>query len=387
MTLAEIIGISFPENVHKTIRADDLAMLWNVLKEQMEKKEGSQVFVFGLQTESNNSAEQWKGRIKSIDGFPYLSDNKISITSQRSGFFYHNALESGHQTRKYNGVSPGFHVLSDRRFLHRIYEDSVQSLYFEEDDGGKIKSFVHTLSGKNKPSFPLAITDCSALIHLRMQKMGYSQEIPEEIAKLKRLKQLNLDDNGFYGVVPESFGNLDSLNYLSLQRNQLSGVLPSELANLNELFQLRLRRNDFTGEFPAITGSSLKMIDASYNRFTGPIPQSLADCSQFIEISLNNNEFEGVIPFKMGLLPFLKKMSLAHNRLTGVVDEFGEKNIDYAGHNYRQDKMDLSHNELTGSAQELVDNYKLWVTFLDISHNNWLDGVTDIPPNIQKLKA
>ena len=115
------------------------------------------------------------------------------------------------------------------------------------------------------------------VIHLALNGMNISGEIPPELSELTELGGLTLDNNNLTGPIPQELSKLSNLSALSLSNNYLTGEIPSELSNLHNLAILDLGGNQLTGEIPARFDRLTRLEELSIggNRFTGCIPASL----------------------------------------------------------------------------------------------------------------
>lgn len=117
---------------------------------------------------------------------------------------------------------------------------------------------------------------------------------PVGITGLENLMILNLESTNLVGAIPNSIGNLTSLTKLHLGWNRFSGGLPWALSNLTNLIVLDCRYSGLTGQIPWLTSlTRLEIVWLADNNLTGPVP-------------LNGR-----------LYPYLRKVDLSNNALTG----------------------------------------------------------------------
>ncbi|KAK9120253.1 hypothetical protein Scep_018346 [Stephania cephalantha] len=109
--------------------------------------------------------------------------------------------------------------------------------------------------------------------------------LPEQVEKLKNLKQVFLGENSLAGDIPSQVGHLASLSVLDLSRNALTGSIPPSLGNATKLEVVLLDHNRLLGEIPSSFSSLLFLsnLDVSFNNLSGRIPhlQRLITCDQF----------------------------------------------------------------------------------------------------------
>ncbi len=147
--------------------------------------------------------------------------------------------------------------------------------------------------------------------------------IPEEICKLKLLKDFSLDINRLSGNIPTCLGSLTELNYLGFEFNQLTGSIPKEIGNLCNLGWLALRSNQLSGEIPPELGNlkSIYRLILSGNELTGEIPPELVKNGYVYVLGLDANQLTGSIPPEFGNINFdWSTLYLWGNNLSGCHD-------------------------------------------------------------------
>ncbi|KAG8502462.1 hypothetical protein CXB51_000362 [Gossypium anomalum] len=146
-------------------------------------------------------------------------------------------------------------------------------------------------------------------------------EIPSNtFDHLPRLQELYLEGNNFSGKIPLSLFKCKELQYISLADNRLEGILPKEIGNLTMLRNLYLENNLFEGEIPSNMFNYLPRLQQLYlegNKLSGKIPLGLFKCKELVFVSLADNRLEGILPKEIGNLTMLKKLYLYNNLFEG----------------------------------------------------------------------
>ncbi|PIA46523.1 hypothetical protein AQUCO_01500220v1 [Aquilegia coerulea] len=195
-------------------------------------------------------------------------------------------------------------------------------------------------------NFPISIINLTNLEDLNFNENADFNlwKLPEEIARLSKLKYMVLSTCMMHGQIPASIGNMTSLIDLELSGNFLVGEIPREIGKLKNLQQLELYYNQhLSGEIPDELGNLTELtdLDMSVNHLTGNIPESLCKLPKLRVLQLYNNSLSGEIPSILGNSKTLNILSLYSNFLTGNVPQnLGEISEMIA--------VDLSENRLSG---------------------------------------
>ncbi|XP_073155656.1 uncharacterized protein [Henckelia pumila] len=219
-------------------------------------------------------------------------------------------------------------------------------------------------------NLPSQLGNLSFLVSLNLRNNSFRGQLPQELAKLHRLRFLDFGFNSFTGNIPSLFGILVELRFLNLRNNFFTGSIPSFVTNMSKLEvfdisfnplqgeipeafgslfnlkELRLQSNNLIGVVPmsvfnistmenlALTGNSLsgnlpegmcrrlwnlKTLYLSSNELEGPIPLNISECSQLTVLSLWYNKFTGSIPRGIGSLRALEVLYLSFNHFTGEI--------------------------------------------------------------------
>ncbi|CAI0438706.1 unnamed protein product [Linum tenue] len=205
-------------------------------------------------------------------------------------------------------------------------------------------------NNKMTGEIPEGMAKLKKLEWLHLGNNQFTGTVPEELGKLGNLKKLYLHGNKFSeGRIPSSFGNLSKLTHLGMQQSSIQGEIPSSLGNCRNLLSLNLDRNNLTGEIPGeilsiesltiylglaenrLTGSlprqvgtlkNLGILNVSHNLLSGEIPASLGSCSSLEGLLLQNNSFQGVIPMSLNSLKGIQVLDFGNNNLTGEIPQF-----------------------------------------------------------------
>ena len=194
--------------------------------------------------------------------------------------------------------------------------------YIQEhtQDSGEEITRIKMIHGNLGGNIPRSLGDRTTLEFLDLSFNSLTLPVPQELGRLKKLKNLGLYSNDLIGVIPTSFGDLESLENLNLGRNKLVGEIPPELSRLNKLQGLWLCHNLLTGEIPKeLAGlDALESLDLSHNSLTGSIPPELGTLKKLKGLRLQNNKLEGNIPTELDNLEALEWLDVSGNALSGM---------------------------------------------------------------------
>ncbi|KAL2488455.1 putative LRR receptor-like serine/threonine-protein kinase [Forsythia ovata] len=169
-------------------------------------------------------------------------------------------------------------------------------------------------------SIPTSFANLSNAKHFHMNNNSLSGQIPPELSRLPNLVHLLLDNNNLTGYLPPELSDMPSLLILQLDNNNFDGSeIPSSYSNMSHLLKLSLRNCSLQGPIPNWSNMpTIAYIDLSLNHLNGSIPAG--DLSENITtIDLSYNNLNGAIPASFSRLPYLQKLSLANNSLSGSV--------------------------------------------------------------------
>ncbi|CAA3020158.1 probable LRR receptor-like serine threonine-kinase At1g06840 [Olea europaea subsp. europaea] len=169
-------------------------------------------------------------------------------------------------------------------------------------------------------SIPASFANLSSAKHFHMNNNSLSGQIPPQLSRLPKLVHLLLDNNNLSGYLPRELSEMPSLQILQLDNNNFAGSdIPSSYSNMSRLLKMSLRNCSLQGPIPNWSNlSSIAYIDLSLNQLNGSIPAGgLSENITTIDLSYNN--LNGTIPASFSRLPFLQKLALANNSLSGSV--------------------------------------------------------------------
>ncbi|EOY10065.1 Leucine-rich repeat protein kinase family protein, putative [Theobroma cacao] len=210
------------------------------------------------------------------------------------------------------------------------------------------------------------IGSLSFLKVLNLRDNSFSQELPQEIGRLGRLRELELRGNflgagvnGLSGIVPPSIFNLSMIKTLDISSNQFHGSLPSKLGitmPVLETFYIYYVHGaiKYQVPFPLVTGNLQKQqeLDLGINSLSGVIPPSLGNLKMLNQLGLNHNNLHGTIPSSLGKCENLVALDLSDNNLSGTIPP------GVAGLSSLSMYLDLSSNQLTGVLPIEIGNLK-----------------------------
>ncbi|KAI4305067.1 hypothetical protein L6164_028456 [Bauhinia variegata] len=259
---------------------------------------------------------------------------------------------------------------------------------------------------------------------------------------MKNLEKLDLSSNRFSDNLPQCLSNLSKLRVLDLTNNMLSGNFPSFIVNLTSLEYISLHENDIEGTFLLRTlanhsklevlhllsrssmlqvetenpqwhptfrlkslilqrcnlnmksgrtiptfllfQNNLKYVDLSHNNMVGTFPSWLMQNNYGLKVfilrnnSLVVNSFEGNIPSSIGEMRQLMSLDLSNNRFIGEIAEQLITNCTYLQY------LRLSNNFLQGQIipKSLTQT---WLEYLYLNNNNFSGKVEEAVGNITSL--
>ncbi|XP_022874433.1 probable LRR receptor-like serine/threonine-protein kinase At1g06840 isoform X1 [Olea europaea var. sylvestris] len=169
-------------------------------------------------------------------------------------------------------------------------------------------------------SIPASFANLNNAKHFHMNNNSLSGQIPPELSRLPNLVHLLLDNNNLSGYLPPELSEMPNLLILQLDNNNFDGSeIPLSYSNMSLLLKMSLRNCNLQGPIPNWSSMpSIAYIDLSLNQLNGSIPAG--DLSENITtVDLSYNNLNGTIPDSFSRLPYLQKLSLANNSLSGSV--------------------------------------------------------------------
>eukprot|EP00013_Stygamoeba_regulata_P005514 CAMPEP_0177637074 /NCGR_PEP_ID=MMETSP0447-20121125/4778_1 /TAXON_ID=0 /ORGANISM="Stygamoeba regulata, Strain BSH-02190019" /LENGTH=1732 /DNA_ID=CAMNT_0019138979 /DNA_START=143 /DNA_END=5342 /DNA_ORIENTATION=+ len=216
---------------------------------------------------------------------------------------------------------------------------------------------------------PVEIKIFFSLLVLRLRQNRLAS-LPDEVAKLKLLRELDLSENSF-SEFPVILLKVQGLNSLTLAHNHLA-ALPPLADSLRRLEHVDLSHNEFS-VFPSSLlslGGSLRSLDLSSNRIQH-LPGDLAPFTRLNVLSLSNNRFTEILPGSFSTLTSLRQLDLSENQLRQLPAEVGLLT--------NLTNLSLQHNKLRSLPAEIGSLSSLVVLKL---HDNELSR---LPPELGEL--
>ncbi|XP_063547782.1 leucine-rich repeat-containing protein 57-like [Cydia strobilella] len=174
------------------------------------------------------------------------------------------------------------------------------------------KTGVLQISDHKLKDIPVEVLDLSDILRNLDLSKNKLVHLPDDISKLKNLKQLNIESNRLE-TLPNSIANLKKIELFNASNNVLL-ELPSSFSNLSNLKQIYLNNNNFK-QFPIqLLGlKNLDVVELSHNKITG-IPSGMSQLYA-AELNLSQNEIS-FISEDLHQAPRLKILRLEENCLS-----------------------------------------------------------------------
>ncbi|XP_057483879.1 receptor kinase-like protein Xa21 isoform X1 [Actinidia eriantha] len=203
-----------------------------------------------------------------------------------------------------------------------IYNNSFHGYLPQEM--ARLRRLKHIVVGDNKFGglIPSWLGEISQLEILHFRNNSFTGNIPQEIGDLHNLRSLDMDSNQLTGFIPAAIFNISTLQLIDFSYNSLSGSLPVDICyRLSNLESLSLSQNEFDGLIPSRWNkcSQLQRLSLSYNKFRGPLPSEIGNSTMLTWLRLSGNNLEGVIPDEIGELPKIEELVLSFNNLSGSI--------------------------------------------------------------------
>eukprot|EP00833_Pecoramyces_ruminatium_P011391 jgi/Orpsp1_1/1185423/evm.model.c7180000093683.1 len=173
----------------------------------------------------------------------------------------------------------------------QIYYSLFNDLFDENVDKSCCILYTENYMGLSTPT-----TECENdhILKINIKYAGI-KEIPNDIYKLKYLKELNMYNNDIT-TIPSSVGDVSELEIINLSYNNIKEI-PKEISNLKNLSELYLNLNEITS-----------------------IPISIGELSKLKILDLNSNKID-TIPSEIGKLSELENLDLRYNKIQKIPDE------------------------------------------------------------------
>ncbi|KAL0305607.1 UNVERIFIED_CONTAM: putative receptor-like protein kinase [Sesamum radiatum] len=150
---------------------------------------------------------------------------------------------------------------------------------------------------------PPQLGNLSFLVSLDLSGNKFHGGLPQELAKLKRLR---IND-------PAEIGDLHNLKRLVLGENNLSGPIPASIFNISTLEAAAFTSNSLSGNLPANMCRhmpNLKSFSVAFNQLHGHIPSTIDECLKLQTLAFEYNQFTGPVPKQIGNLSMLEILYL-----------------------------------------------------------------------------
>ncbi|XP_047266771.1 leucine-rich repeat receptor-like serine/threonine-protein kinase At1g17230 [Capsicum annuum] len=218
------------------------------------------------------------------------------------------------------------------------------------------------------------------LVSLDLERNNFQGNLPQEMARLHRLRFLDLSFNKFRGEVPSW------IEFIAFTANSLSGYLPNGLCNgLPILKGLYLSTNKLRGHMPtSLPNSLIQILSLSENESDGPIHSEIGRLSNMQKLALGTNHFTvlameknqitGSVPISIFNISSLQILSAWQNNLIGEIPKEISNLIEL-------EELVLADNSLSGSLDTEIINIS-GLRIIDLSSNN-LSG--SLPPNLGSI--
>lgn len=207
------------------------------------------------------------------------------------------------------------------------------------------------------------------LAHLSFLDLSFNRltgTIPAALGSLTKLTSLDLSSNAIRGSIPPEMGKMYSLESLTMVRMRLNCSLPSELGKLISLQTLDLYSNELTGTIPASVGdmSSLTGLYLYNNHLNGTLPPQLFSSLHLTTLFLDNNRLSGELPPAVGYALLMEIFTIDYNRLRGSLPVEMKLMLELF-------EFSAAFNELTGGIDVFGEEVFLFLTELNLQHNNF----------------
>lgn len=236
--------------------------------------------------------------------------------------------------------------------LHDCLFDATSKLKEISLEGNTMEGTLPDIS----PKSPLQV--------LRLEGVGLTGTIPENLGLLKGLVMVNLAGNDLEGSIPSTLGSAPSLVSVKLSDNKLGGKVPISLGQGKHLKYVRLGKNaleqfdDAWMTTGSLESSKLVIFDVSNNKLKGDFPVALASAPSLLAIVLQGNKLSGPIPDEPGMFSSTVVLKLAKNKFSGPIPEAlggaGFFSPEARGSSPYLAVFDLSKNMLTGDIPEYL---------------------------------
>ena len=221
-----------------------------------------------------------------------------------------------------------------------------------------------------------------SLSHLRMLDLGDNNLTgPVPTLFLDRLLTLRLDGNAFSGLPHSFFRGMPELHYFSISDNPRleEWGLWSDLLSLTELRVFNASNANINGTLQVFLGNlgafpALAEVSLARNRLTGVVPEKLVSQS-IAKLDLSSNGLSGSINFINNLASSITDLRLDHNHFSGPFP------ADLSGL-YLLSVFSVAHNRLTGVVPPSLA--RVWrLSWVSVSDNLLQGPVPELPDSVK----
>jgi hypothetical protein len=161
---------------------------------------------------------------------------------------------------------------------------------------------------------------------------------------MKSLSTIDVSNNDFRGFISESFFQLP-LQSVNLAKNCFIGNIPDEICQATNITTLDL--DGLTAGNKCIK----RMLQTYTSHYiTGTIPICLFSMPKLQQLHISGNGLHGKLPAETVISSSLLNISLAYNRLSGVLPQTFQS--------FPFLNFDISYNKISGTCEHLTMNLK-----------------------------
>ncbi|KAH3757189.1 Protein kinase domain [Pelomyxa schiedti] len=169
---------------------------------------------------------------------------------------------------------------------------------------------------------PLKGVTCWSDYHLMKLELSYEPmvgSLPSCVSAFGNITEMVFFACGITGPLPDSLGNLTTLQLLRISNSALSGTIPTTLSQLVNLRTLALNDNWIGGTLDTLAPLPfLQRISLCHNAITGTMPD-FHFIGSLIDLDLQSNKIHGSIPTSFGNAQSLWFLDLRENNFTGTI--------------------------------------------------------------------
>ena len=208
---------------------------------------------------------------------------------------------------------------------------------------------------------------------LYLEQNEFTGTIPNEVGKIRAVRDLFLGTNKLEGKIPDIIGTLTNLRALGLDENFLTGTIPNlwDLKKLREFlnhdvvvvaegggiivvvvvqsFCLPCTYQSFSLSLFCPFATVILYLDS--NELTGTIPRDVRHLTDKVDFRLRKNNLNGTIPETIHQMSHLELFYVDDNELTGTIPELWDLML-------RVQEIQLYKNKLSGNLPDSIRELK-----------------------------